>query len=66
MLPSYVPAAILIDMADGAPTSPTPPLPTPLRAPRGRRIELPSNDTPTVFFLARQTEHPTHKRHILH
>lgn len=47
MLPSStVPAAILMQLADGAPAAPTPPLPTPLRAPRGRLIKLPSKNAP--------------------
>ncbi|MQQ09370.1 hypothetical protein GFB49_12960 [Epibacterium sp. SM1979] len=53
MLPSNVPVAVLIQMTSGAPTSPTPPLPGPLRAPRGRRIELPTTEVPFISFDAR-------------
>ncbi len=50
MLPSTpVPIAVLMQLADGAPTAPTPPLPRPLREPRGRLIKLPSKNTPLTL-----------------
>ncbi|MBT8153040.1 hypothetical protein KMP13_03870 [Epibacterium ulvae] len=66
MLPSDVPAALLIQMADGAPTSPTPPLPGPLRAPRGRMIELPSNGIPSLSFTALTATDGAPTKRLLH
>ncbi len=66
MLPSDVPAAVLIQMADGAPTSPTLPLPGPLRAPRGRMIELPSNGIPSLSLAAQPAFDNTPSKQLLH
>ncbi len=63
MLPSAVPAAVLMQLASGAPASPNPPapLPGPLRQPRGRRIELPSPALDMrLHALSEDAPHLTH------
>lgn len=66
MLPFDVPAAVLIQMADGAPTSPTLPLPAPLRAPRGRMIELPSNGSSSLSFVAQSSDQSASSKRLVH
>ncbi|WP_282076751.1 hypothetical protein [Epibacterium ulvae] len=68
MLPSSVHAAVLINLATGAPASPNfpNPLPGPVRAPRGRRIELPASafEAPlgALHVSAPQTSAPKQRR----